>query len=70
MNFLKGNPVDDVTKIVSYEGLYDSLADNDERIEVRGKLEKVVNQEKNQIYYRVVVGSSEGKGKEYIKLKE
>ena len=70
VNFLKGNPVDDVTKIVSYEGLYDSLADNDERIEVRGKLEKVVNQEKNQIYYRVVVGSSEGKGKEYIKLKE
>lgn len=70
VNFLTGCQVDKVTEIVSYEGLYDSLADNGEQIEVKGKLEKVVNHETRQTHYRVLVGSSEGNGKEYIKLVE
>ena len=68
VNFLNGSQLVEVTEIISYEGLYDSLADNGDQIEVKGKLEKVENQETKKIHYRVVVGSSEGKGKEYIKL--
>ena len=57
----------DISEIVSYEGLYSSLAENGERIRVKGKLEKVTQKQTNRSYYRVVVGSPEGKGTEYIK---
>jgi predicted nucleotidyltransferase len=51
----------------SYEGLCDSLADKDEMIEAKGKLERVVDNRTAEEYYRVLVGSPEGKGQEYIK---
>jgi len=57
-----------ITEVVSYETLYDGLAQNGERIQVRGKLEKVVEKQNSSNRYRVLVGSAEGKGKEYIKL--
>jgi predicted nucleotidyltransferase len=66
--FLDGKQLGDVTEVVSYEGLYDSLAENGERIQVQGKMEKVTTTKTNKQYYRVLVGSAEGKGKEYIKL--
>ncbi len=54
--------------MVSYEGLYDSLAEKGETIEVRGKLERVVDNKTRRTYDRVLVGSPEGNGREYIKL--
>ncbi len=60
----------DISEVVSYEGLYSSLAENGERIQVKGKLEKVNQKQTNRGYYRVVVGSPEGKGTEYIKNME
>jgi predicted nucleotidyltransferase len=65
---IEGVKVEDIRKIVSYEGLYDSLAEKGETILARGKLERVVNNRTGTEYYRVLVGSPEGKGKEYIKL--
>jgi predicted nucleotidyltransferase len=59
-----------VTEVVSYEGLYDGLARNGETIQAKGKLEKVVEKGTRHEHYRVLVGSPEGKGKEYIKLVE
>jgi len=57
-----------VEEMVTYEGLYDSLAEKGERIEVKGKLEHVVDKRTNAKYDRVLVGSPEGKGVEYVKL--
>ncbi len=57
----------DIGEVVSYEGLYDSLAEKDEEIEVRGKLEHVIDNRTGREYSRVVVGSPEGRGREYIK---
>jgi hypothetical protein len=57
----------EVGEVVSYEGLYDSLADEGEMIEAKGKLERVVDIRTTEEYYRVLVGSPEGKGQEYIK---
>lgn len=57
----------EIGEVVSYEGLYDSLADRDEVIEVKGKLERVDDTRAGDEGYRVVVGSPEGKGTEYIK---
>ncbi|PVX25720.1 MAG: hypothetical protein CW716_07470 [Candidatus Bathyarchaeum sp.] len=70
VKFLSGPEISDITEVVTYEGLYDSLAKNGETIQIKGKLEKVTEKTKNQQHYRVVVGSAEGKGTEYIKIVE
>lgn len=64
---IEGRAEADVEEVVSYEGLYDSLAEKDETIGVRGKLEHVVDHRTGKEYDRVVVGSPEGEGREYIK---
>jgi predicted nucleotidyltransferase len=56
-----------VKEVVSYEGLYDSLADKGEAIEARGKLEHIIDRRTGEEYDRVLVGSPEGRGREYIK---
>lgn len=58
----------EVNAVVSYESLYDSLARVGERITCKGKLEKVINKKTKQENYRLLVGSAEGRGTEYIKL--
>ena len=68
VNFLDGTQSMNVTEIVSYEGLYDSLAENGEIIQAKGKLERVTEKGTRRERYRVLVGSPEGKGKEYVKL--
>jgi len=64
---LEGPKVNSLLEIVSYESLYDSLAENGEEIVVRGKLELVKDNKNSREYYRVLVGSPEGKGEEFIK---
>ena len=59
-----------ITEVLSYESLYASLAEKGETIQVKGKLEKVEEKGSNRQHYRVLVGSAEGNGKEYIKLME
>jgi predicted nucleotidyltransferase len=61
-----GQPTVDVREVVSYEGLYDSLAEVGEKIAVRGKLEQVHDRSRGDNYYRVLVGSLEGRGSEFI----
>jgi hypothetical protein len=56
-----------ILEVVSYESLYDSLAEIGEEIVVKGKLESVRDNRDSKEYYRVLVGSPEGKGKEYVK---
>jgi predicted nucleotidyltransferase len=70
VKFLHGQQLGDVAEVVSYEGLYDSLAENGETIQAKGKLEKVTEKGTSRHRYRVLVGSAEGKGKEYMKLVE
>jgi predicted nucleotidyltransferase len=56
-----------ITEVVSYEGLYDNVAERGEKIIVRGKLEHVTDNRTGEEYDRVLVGSPEGGGREYIK---
>jgi predicted nucleotidyltransferase len=65
---LEGPQLGQIREVVSYESLYDSLVENGEAIVAKGKLERVVESETKREHYRVLVGSPEGKGKEYIKL--
>jgi uncharacterized protein len=70
VKFLDGRNPLNVTEVVTYEGLYDSLAESGENIQAKGKLELVKEKETGRERYRVLVGSPEGKGTEYIKLVE
>ncbi len=70
VKFLDGQQICDVTEVVSYEGLYDSLAEDGEKIQAKGKLEKINETGTSLQKYRVLVGSAEGRGKEYIKVVE
>jgi predicted nucleotidyltransferase len=65
---IKGPQVQDIEEVVSYEGLYGDLVEVGESVIVKGKLELVHDKKNRREYHRVVVGSPEGKGKEYIKL--
>jgi predicted nucleotidyltransferase len=57
----------EVEEVASYDGLFGSVAENGETIDVRGKLEHVVDHRTGKTYYRILVGSTEGMGRDYIK---
>ena len=67
VTIIEGPQVPDIREVVSYEGLYSDLAEAGELIMARGKLERVLHKKTGQKHHRVLVGSPEGKGKEYIK---
>lgn len=64
---LEGEPIKDIREIVSYEGLYSGVANAGERIVAYGKLELVTDRRSGEVYYRVLVGSQEAEGRDYIK---
>lgn len=70
VKFLEGSRVEDVCEVTSYEGLYGDIAKTNERIMVWGKLERVDDKRCGKEYHRVLVGSPEAKGNDYIKLTE
>jgi predicted nucleotidyltransferase len=65
---IKGPAATEIEEVVSYEGLYSDIAEIGETMLVKGKLEQVTDKKNKRKYHRVVVGSPEGKGSEYIKL--
>jgi predicted nucleotidyltransferase len=68
LDIVEGPQVSDVEELVSYESLYDNLAEVGEYVVAKGKLERVVDRKKGREYHRILVGSPEGRGMEYIKL--
>jgi predicted nucleotidyltransferase len=60
------NPIN-VRQIVSYNGLYNGIFEEGEIIRIRGKLEKVIDKQRQQKYYRILVGSLLAQGQDYIK---
>jgi predicted nucleotidyltransferase len=68
VDIVEGPQVSDVEEVVSYESLYDNLAEVGESVVAKGKLESVVDRKTGREYHRILVGSPEGKGMEYVKL--
>ncbi len=56
-----------IVEVTSYEGLYCDLASPGEKILVYGKLEHVRDIRRGEEYHRIVVGSFEAGGRDYIK---
>ncbi|MCX8204436.1 MAG: hypothetical protein N3H31_02145 [Candidatus Nezhaarchaeota archaeon] len=55
-----------VEEVISYEGLHIDLVHVGERLRARGKLEEVVDRERGR-YLRVLIGSPEARGMDYLK---
>lgn len=58
----------DLREVTTYESLYGGLAEVGEEILIRGKLEGVEDKRKQMGYHRILVGSLEGAGVDYIKF--
>ncbi|MCW3980979.1 MAG: hypothetical protein NWF11_05840 [Candidatus Bathyarchaeota archaeon] len=61
-----GKAAGNIQEVVSYESLYCDLVEAGEKIRVTGKLEHVKDVRTGREYDRVLVGSSEGRGKEFV----
>jgi predicted nucleotidyltransferase len=58
----------DVKEVISYDRDYGDIAFDGEQILIRGKLERVEHLHDGTVYYRIVIGSIEGEGTDYIKI--
>ena len=63
---LEGKARPEIKEVVSYEGLYSGIAEEGEEIVARGKLELVENIEEGSTFFRVLVGSFEARGRDFI----
>jgi len=63
-------PSHDVTveTIVSYDGFYGGIFNVGDEVLIRGKLEKVIDRQTGNMYHRILIGSLEANGQDYIKL--
>jgi len=68
VNIVEGPQIADIEEVVSYESLYDNFAEVGESVVAKGKLERVGYRKTGREYHRILVGSPEGRGMEYIKL--
>jgi len=57
----------EIEEVVTFEGLYSGILDVDEEFIAYGKVEEVHDRIKGRKYLRLVIGSAEAKGKDYIK---
>jgi len=64
----KNMKFNDVKEVISYDRDYGDIAYDGEQILIRGKLERVERLHDGTIYYRIVIGSIEGEGTDYIKI--
>jgi uncharacterized protein len=56
-----------IRELISYDGFYTGIFDLGEKVKVKGKLEKVYDKRSRETGYRVLVGSPEAKGLDFIK---
>ncbi len=62
-----GPNVQGIEEVTTYEGLYRDLVYDGEYLLCRGKLEKVEDKRHGRTYHRIIIGSPEAAGNDYIK---
>ncbi|MHA1431266.1 MAG: hypothetical protein ACTSRV_12865 [Candidatus Freyarchaeota archaeon] len=67
VKILEGEEAENITEVVSYEGIFCHFAEKGEKIRVGGKLEEVTPKSGKK-YHRVLVGSVEAKAKDFIHI--
>jgi len=66
VEFMSGVSVEGLREVCSYEGLYMGVVDSGERFEARGKVEAVYRRGELS-HYRLLIGSPEARGLDYVK---
>jgi predicted nucleotidyltransferase len=66
VKFVSGTSVEGLIEVCSYEGLYMGIVDSGENFEARGKVEAVYRRGELS-HYRLLIGSPEARGLDYIK---
>ena len=64
---MDGPRFEGIREITSYEGFYGDIADPGDRVVARGRLERVRDLRGEEEYYRVLIGSLDAEGGDYIK---
>ena len=64
----KKGQFDDVKEVISYDRDYGDIAFDGDQILIRGKLERVEHLHNGTIFHRIVIGSIEGEGTDFIKI--
>ncbi|UCH01842.1 MAG: hypothetical protein JSV20_08405 [Candidatus Bathyarchaeota archaeon] len=63
----KQTTIKEINHVVSYDGFYSGVFNAGDRIEVKGKLERVFSKKTGENSYRILIGSPEARGQDYIK---
>ena len=63
----EGMQVEDILEVSTYSGLFGGVFEEGEAILVHGKLELVEDTRSGDVYHRIVIGSPEAGGHDYIK---
>ncbi|MCS7116613.1 MAG: hypothetical protein NZ896_03990 [Nitrososphaerales archaeon] len=66
----EGKRVDDIREVTSYESLYGDILSIGEKFVAYGRLERVLDRKVGEEYHRVLIGSLEANGRDYIKPKD
>lgn len=66
--FIESKMAADLREVTTYESLYGGIVEVGEEILVRGKLEGVEDKRKHKNYHRVLVGTLEGAGADYLRF--
>ncbi len=65
----EGKEKPEIREVVSYEGLYSGIAEDGDEIIAKGKLELVRDLEEGSVSYRLLIGSFEARGRDFILLR-
>jgi predicted nucleotidyltransferase len=63
---IEGKAAADLREVTSYEGFYGGFLSTGEVIRASGKLERVVDRRSGEEYHRILVGSPEAGGRDYV----
>jgi predicted nucleotidyltransferase len=68
LNIIKIKPhlTFNIEEMVSYEGFYSGIFSVGDSVIFRGKLERVVDRNTREVTWRILIGSMEAKGRDYI----
>jgi predicted nucleotidyltransferase len=67
-NDVNGHNLNSVKQVVSYSGFYGGIFEEGDKVLIKGKLELAKDTHKGKDYHRIIIGSTDLKGNDFIKL--
>jgi predicted nucleotidyltransferase len=58
----KPSSIKEINSVVSFEGVFSSIVQKGDRVQIKGTLEKVENIQTGEVHYQIVIGTLSGQG--------